>query len=99
MYWTEQFMRNLLTRVELIREQVRAIRPEHPDLLEIHGEYEEGLELYEKAFRLFLEQVPVPYPGSIDPVNVNLGQGNIRIGRFQASLSALVGQQVVLLPT
>ena len=95
-YWTEQFMRNLLTRVELLKGQVRAIRPKQPDLREIHGQYEEGLELYEKAFGLFLEQVPAPYPGSIDPVNVNLGQGNIRMARFQGFLSDLVGQQVAL---
>ena len=93
-YWTRQFTANLMKRAEDLQSRVKSIRPEAPELLDIHMAYEEAVAAYLEAFQQFLDQMDIATPQSVEDVNAMLYRGNYLMDRYQLRLSNLLGQQV-----
>ena len=94
-YWTRQYTLNLLTRLRLVQEQARHIRPEEPHLRQVHAEYEQALAVYGEAYQLFLDQVSFLDMDAIDQINRKLAEGNVHLIRFQFQLSDLGGRDIL----
>ena len=93
-YWTQQYTVNLINRVELLREQVRGVRPENAELRLIHTEYEEALKAYQEAFELFLRETAFEIPIVSQEVNNKIAEGNVHLIRFQVVLSNWTGRSL-----
>ncbi len=96
LYWSRQFAANLVKRAQHLRARVEAIRPASSHLNGIHLKYEEAIDAYINAFRLFIDQMDGTSLPSIEDVNRGLYQGNFLMDRFQLLLSNLAGTRVIL---
>ena len=94
LYWTRQFTLNLLKRLRLMQKAVLAMRPSNPELLQIHTEYEKGLETFGLAFEAFEQQIDFPNSDGIAEVNFLIRDGNRLLENYQILLSNLVGTQI-----
>jgi len=99
-YWLEQFLGNLLIRVEAVQELARNSRPSNPELRRLHiEEFEPALAAYREGFEIFKAQHDLGIPSlTSDLVNEKLGEGNLHLIRLQILLSDLAGQDIVLGP-
>lgn len=97
-YWIQQYMKNLLKRLQLMQAQAVDIRPAHPELLRLHTEeYEMALTRFQEAFEAFLGQFTFPDPNEVSGINDKIVAGNTHLIRFQIFLSQLAGRQVSFL--
>ena len=93
-YWTLQFTLNLIARVEMIEKAVKGIRPQDPQLAELHTEFEAALETYVEAFTDFANQIEFRSQDLLDAVNEKVRQGNVHLIRFQVLLGNLAGRDI-----
>ena len=93
-YWTLQFTLNLVARVETIEEGVKRIRPEDPQLGELHTEFEAALAMYVEAFTDFANQITFRSQDLLAAVNEKVRQGNVHLIRFQVLMGYLAGREI-----
>jgi len=94
-YCIQQYMKNLLKRLQRMQAQAVDIRPAHPELLRLHTEeYEMALTRFQEAFDAFLSQFTFPDPNEVSGINDKIVEGNTHLIRFQIFLGQLAGRQV-----
>ena len=93
-YWTFQFTLNLVERVGKIEKAVKGIRPQDPQLAELHTGFEAALETYGDAFKHFGNQIEFRSRDLLDEVNEKVRQGNVHLIRFQVLLGNLAGREI-----
>ena len=94
-YWSRQFIRNMIARLHAILGTLHATRPENPYLRRLHTEeFEAAFEDYLDGV-MFLEQnLDFLTPEVIDGLNMRMGAGNVHIIRLQIFLRDLTGAEV-----
>ena len=94
-YWTQQYLGTLLSRLDAIEEGVRKIRPEHPELLQLHMvEYEEALKDFREGFEILVQNVAFSDVDLINRMNDKIVEGNVHLIRFRILLGDLGGRRI-----
>ncbi len=96
-YWTQQYLTTLLSRLDAIEEGVRKIRPEHPELLQLHiDEYEAALKDFREGFGFLVQHVAFSDADLVNQMNDKIVEGNVHLIRFQILLGDLGGRRITL---
>ncbi len=94
-YWSQQFISNMISRIQAIQSTLHAMRPANPYLLKLHTEE------FEAAFADYLDGATFLHQNLdfislevIDGLNMRMGAGNVHIIRLQIFLRDLTGTPV-----
>lgn len=96
LYWSRQFISNMIARLNAIQSTLHDLRPANPYLLRLHTEELEAAFADYLDGATFLQQnLDFVTLEVIDGLNMRMGAGNVHIIRLQIFLRDLTGTQVV----
>ena len=95
-YWSWQFISNMIARLNAIQSTLHDMRPANPYLLRLHTEeFEAAFADYLDGATFLQQNLDFMTPAVIDGLNMRMGAGNVHIIRLQIFLRDLTGQQVI----
>ncbi|MXZ11504.1 MAG: hypothetical protein F4Y79_18930 [Gemmatimonadetes bacterium] len=94
-YWSRQFISNMIARIHAIQSTLHGIRPENPYLLKLHiEEFEAAFADYLDGATFLQQNLDFMTPEVLDGLNRRMGAGNVHIIRLQIFLRDLIGLPV-----
>lgn len=92
LYWSRQFMNNMIARIHAIQSTLHDLRPTNPYLLRLHTEeFEAAFADYLDGATFLSQNLDFVTPEVIDGLNMRMGAANIHIIRLQIFLRDLTG--------
>ena len=95
-YWSRQFISNMIARLHAIQSTLHDMRPSNPYLLRLHTEeFEAAFADYLDGATFLQQNLDFITLKVINGLNMRMGAGNVHIIRLQIFLRDLTGQQVI----
>ena len=95
-YWSQQFINNMIARLHAIQSTLHDMRPANPYLLRLHTEeFEAAFADYLDGATFLQQNLDFITLEVINGLNMRMGAGNVHIIRLQIFLRDLTGQQVI----
>ena len=95
LYWSQQFISNIIARLHAIQSTLHAMRPANPYLLRLHTqEFEAAFVDYIDGITFLQQNLDFITPEVIDGLNTRMGAGNVHIIRLQIFLRNLTSTPV-----
>lgn len=90
LYWSRQFVSNMIARIHAIQSTLHDIRPANPYLLRLHTEeFEAAFADYLDGATFLLQNLDFITPEVLNGLNRRMGAGNVHIIRLQIFLRNL----------
>lgn len=95
LYWSRQFLSNIIARIHAIQSTLHGMRPTNPYLLRLHiEEFEAAFVDYLDGVTFLQQNIDFITPEVINGLNRRMGAGNVHIIRLQIFLRDLTGLPV-----
>ncbi|MCY3872618.1 MAG: hypothetical protein OXG87_24005 [Gemmatimonadetes bacterium] len=95
LYWSRQFLSNIIARIHAIQSTLHDMRPTNPYLLRLHiEEFEAAFVDYLDGVTFLQQNIDFITPEVINGLNMRMGAGNVHIIRLQIFLRDLTGLPV-----